>query len=93
MPAIFPGVRVLYGKKVEVLFPIRSLLIERRRAETGFDPLDGAAFIDACFLHVVEIFVAGNGAAAKFAGIDRGQEWLGLAGFNASFDEITHPER
>ena len=88
--AIFAIVRVFDAEEVEIFFPVRTLLLKRRRAETGFDPMGRAVVAEASLLHVVEVFVAGDGALAERVVADGLQKSLVVAGFHASFDEIAH---
>src|SRR5690242_16973473 len=58
VPAIFPAVRVLDFEQLEKFLPVRTLLGERRRAKTGFDPVGRAVGGEARLFEVVKIFVA-----------------------------------
>ena len=63
--------RVLDAQEVEIFFPIRSLLFQGRIAETCFNPGRNALRVDTRLPHVVQILVAGDGAAAKGALVNR----------------------
>ena len=65
--AVFAGVRVLDAKEVEVFFPIRPFFLEGSGAETDFNPGADAVWADAGLVHVVEVFIARDRAAAEGA--------------------------
>jgi hypothetical protein len=52
--------------------------------------MDGAVFSKSRLLHVVNVFIAGNGAASEGAVADGFQQNPVLSGFQASFYEVTH---
>lgn len=89
---IAAGVGVLDGEEVEVFLPVGSFFVEGRGAETRFDPMGDGVLVDACLLHVVGVFVAGDGAAAEGSGVDGGEEFAVASGFDAGFDEVAHLE-
>ena len=70
MPAILARVRVLYAQELEILFPVRLFFRQRRVAKTGFDPGGDAVVIQARFVHVINVLVAGDGTFPKRAVID-----------------------
>ena len=88
--AVFAIVRVFDAEEVEIFFPVRTLLLKRRWAETGFDPMGSAVVPEASLLHVVEVFITRDGALAEGAVADGLEEGLVVAGFHAGFDEIAH---
>ena len=90
--AIATGMGVLDADQLEILFPIGTLLGERRGAKAGFDPVRGAVLGDAGLAHVVQVFITGDGALAERAGLDRGQQRLCLSGFQTGFDQVTHED-
>lgn len=85
--------RVLHFQQIEILFPVRALLIQRRGAETGFDPMRNAILADAGLFHVVNIFVAGDGAAPQGTVANSREERFLFARFHAGFDQITHGKK
>jgi hypothetical protein len=56
--AVPARVGVLHAEQLEILFPIRSLLRERRIAKAGLNPYHDPVFVHPRMLHVVQIFVA-----------------------------------
>jgi len=68
---------VLDSEKVEILLPIRTLLVERRIAVANFDPLEPAVGELPRLVHVSFVFVTGNGAAPERAVFDRTLERFG----------------
>ena len=81
---------VFDAEKVEVFFPVRTFFSEWRDAKTGFHPVGGAVVCEARLLHVVDIFVASDGALAECAVADGAKERGVLAESDAGFDEVTH---
>jgi len=57
VPAIPAGVRVLDADQLEITFPIRAFLFQRRGTETGFDPMGSAIRGGTSLFHVVLILV------------------------------------
>ena len=84
--------RVFHTEKLEVLFPIRSLFLQRWIAETGFHPGRDAGLVDPRPLHIVLIFVAGDGTLAESLPINGVEKRVLLFGSNASSDQIAHGE-
>src|ERR1044071_7384774 len=89
MPAISTRMCVLNARQVEIFFPIRSLLGQRRIAETGLHPPRHAA-LDPGLGHVMKIFVPRDRALAESAVLYGRKERLGLIWFELCLDEITH---
>jgi len=85
-------VRVVHTEKLEVFFPIRSLFLQRRIAETGFHPSRDAGLVDPRLLHIVLILVAGDRTLAESLPIDGVEKRVLLFGSNASFDQIAHSD-
>src|SRR5688500_7798697 len=69
--AISSRVSVLDCHQLEILFPIWTLLLEGRVAETGFDPCSDSSGIHPGLFHIVLILVSGDRAAAEHLIIDR----------------------
>lgn len=81
MAAISPRVRVLCTKQVEVFFPVGPFLGQWWVTKTSLDPCCRARIVHTRLLHVVEVFVTRDRAAAEGAIIDCMQEWRFLVGF------------
>ena len=92
MAAVAPRVRVFDAEQLEVFFPIRPLFGQRRVAETGLDPSRDAAVIDPRLLHIVDVFVAGDGTFTERPSVNRAQQRPLAVGFHARFDQITHAQ-
>lgn len=90
MPTIAARVRVLHAEQLEVLFPIRTFLSERRIAKASFNPGGGALVVHPRLFHVVQIFIARDGAAAQCAIIDDPKQITFFSGFHTGFHEIPH---
>ena len=58
MPTIAAPMRVLHPDELEIFFPIRPFLRQRRIAKTGFDPGRDALTVHPRFVHIVNIFIA-----------------------------------
>jgi hypothetical protein len=56
--------RILYACEIEVLFPIRTLFLQRGRAVTDFYPASCVIFAEAGLLHIAQIFALGDGSLA-----------------------------
>ena len=67
-------VRVLNTSELEVFLPVRTLLVERRRAEAHLDPLHHAVRANSRVGHVAQVFTFGNRAAPQGPAADRGEE-------------------
>jgi hypothetical protein len=91
--AIPPRVRVFHREQVEKLFPVRTLLRERRAPKTGLDPVRHAILGHARLLHVVEVLVARDRAAPKFSVFNGLEQRAHAAGFHTRFDQATHEGR
>lgn len=87
---ITAGVRILDAEEFKVLFPIRTLLRERRGTETDFDPPRGTVLTQAGVLHVVQVFVPRDGALTQRPLGDGLQKGLFTAGFDSCFYKVTH---
>jgi len=81
---------VFHADQLEILFPIRSFLCERRIAEASFNPYRNPVFVYTRLLDVEQVLVTGNRTFPKRAVIDSVDERAFFAGFHAGFDEITH---
>jgi hypothetical protein len=90
MSTIVAGVRVLHAEKLEVLFPIRTFLSERRIAKACFNPSAHAFVVHSRLFHVLQIFIARDRAAAQRAIIDRANQITFSFGFHPGFHEIAH---
>ena len=71
VPAVSARVRVLNAQEFEIFLPIRSFFRERWIAKADLDPSRNAVFVDARLLHVLEVFVTGNGVATWVEEIGR----------------------
>src|SRR5437870_6675066 len=58
--AITAGVRILHAEQLEILFPIRTFLGERRIAKARLNPCREAVRIHPRLLHVMEVLVASD---------------------------------
>ena len=58
VPAIAARMRVLHPDELEIFFPIRPFLRQRRIAKTGFDPGRDALTVHPRLVHIMNIFVA-----------------------------------
>ena len=92
VPAITTRVRIFHTKQFKVFLPIRPFVFERWIAKTRLHPGHDAGVVHARLLHVLLIFIAGDGTLAERLLIDRAEERFLLAGSNAGFDEIAHGE-
>ena len=90
VPAIASRVRILYAEQFEILLPVRALFRERRLAEASFHPDRSSGFVYARLAHVVQIFIAGDGATPERTVVDRADERTFLARFQLCFNEIPH---
>ncbi len=90
MPAIAPGMRVFDCEQLEILLPVWPLFLERRITETCFHPVRFALVVYTRRLHIVEIFIPGDGAAAKRPVIDRIAKFAILTGPEFCSYQITH---
>ena len=90
MPAIAPRVRILYAEQFEILLPVPALFRERRLAEASFYPDRSFGFVHGRLAHVVQIFLAGDGAASERTVVDPADERTFLSGFQLCFNEIPH---
>ena len=90
VPAIASQVRILYAEQFEILLPVGALFRERRLAEASFHPDRSSGFVHARLAHVVQIFIAGDGAPPERTVVDRADERTFLARFQLCFNEIPH---
>ena len=90
VPAIFSRVGVPHADQVKILFPIRPFFIERRRAKTGFNPMHRSILTDTRLRHVVQVFVARNGAFAERSVHNRLPKNFFPPGLDSRFHQVTH---
>src|SRR5262249_35520224 len=90
VPAFSPVVRVLYFGHVEILLPIRTLLLKRRRTVANFDPPSRAIRAEPGVAHVAQVFALGDGALAQSAPCDGLEKAPFAAGFHTGAYEISH---
>ena len=64
VPTIAPRVGIFDVDELEVLLPVRPLLLEGLRTEADFHPLCASIGEESRLLHVVQVLVAGDGARA-----------------------------
>jgi hypothetical protein len=81
---------VLHFQQVEIFFPVRTFLGERRGAVAHLDPLHAAVIEPPRIGHVPEIFVAGNGSFPERSFVDGARQRICLSGFDTSGYKITH---
>jgi len=93
MPATAPGMCVLYAEQLEILFPIRAFLSERRIAKARFNPGGDTVIVYPSLLHVIHVFVACNGTFPKRAIVDCANQITFPARFHAGCHEIAHAEK
>jgi len=84
------SVRILNLDQIEIFFPIRTFLIERRIAVTDFDPLHASIVKLPSLIHVSLVLVAGNRSTSERAIFDCALKRLFLAFFDSRCDEIPH---
>ncbi len=84
--AVLAVVGLFDTDQLEIFLPIRPLFLQRRGAETGFDPMRCAIFADPRMLKIVNIFVARNGSASQRAVLDGTKQILLPPMFNPGFD-------
>jgi hypothetical protein len=90
MSAVFAIMRVFDAQQFKKAFPIRPFFSKGRGTKTGLNPKSNTVHANARVLEVVNVFVAGYRAASERTIGDGLQQLRFPAGFNASFDEITH---
>src|SRR6059058_642742 len=83
-------VGVLHAQQLEILFPVRPLLVERYIAEADLDPADRAVVAQAGIGHVAEIFVARHRTATESTVLDCAQQRRFTAWPDAGGDEVAH---
>src|ERR1700757_2241977 len=82
--ALAAVVRILHASQVEVLFPVRPLLLQRSRAVADFHPARGLVRTEPRVLHVSQIFAFCNRSLPQRLLLD-GLEQISLTtGFYAS---------
>ena len=84
------GVRIFDAEQLKVLFPVRTLLRERRGTKTDFDPPRSTVLTHAGVVHVVQVFIARDGALTQRPIGDALQKGLFTAGFNSCLYQVTH---
>ena len=88
--AIPSRMRVLHLEQFKVFLPIGTFFIERSVAETHFNPARRVISCQSCLLHVMQVFVASDGAATKYAGPNRlKQRWRAIR-FDARLYQVPH---
>src|SRR5262249_39080010 len=83
-------VGILNLQELEILFPVRTLFLERREAVTNFNPLHRSILEFSGFPHVSQILVTCDISSPKRSIFDRVVEGLFLARSDFRSDEISH---
>ena len=83
-------VRIFDADQIEVFLPVRSLFLERNPAEANLHPMRNAVVRYPRLLHIPEILVARDGAAAEPAIFNRPEQSLLFAGLHSCFHQISH---
>ena len=84
------AVRIFDAEQLKVPFPVRTLLRERRGTKTDFDPPRSTVLTHAGVVHVVQVFIARDGALTQRPIGDALQKGLFTAGFNSCLYQVTH---
>ena len=84
------GMCVLYAEQLEILFPVRAFLSERRIAKACLNPGGDTLIIYPSLLHVVHVFVACDGTFPKRSVFDCAKKRGILSRFYLSFNQIAH---
>jgi hypothetical protein len=90
VPAIFSIVRILHVQQLKILFPIRSLFLQRSCAKACLHPMRRPILSYARILHVVNIFVPSDRAFSQRTVLHRFQECLFAPLLHTCFDQIPH---
>ena len=93
VPARAAGMGVLNAEQLEILFPIRAFLSERRIAKARFNSGGDTVIVYPSLLHVIHVFVACNGTFPKRAIVDCANQITFPARFHAGCHEIAHAEK
>ena len=88
--AILTIVCVFNFEQVEILLPVRAFLREWRGTKAGLNPMSISVDRQACVLHVMDIFVAGDRATSNRRVLNILEKCLFAARLKARFDEVTH---
>src|SRR5262245_14654908 len=83
-------VGILNFQEIEILFPVRTFLIERCGTVADLHPLHPAVGQLTCFFHVPLVLISSDGASPERAIVDGTFESLFFAFFYFCCDEITH---
>src|SRR5262249_35974572 len=81
---------ILNFQKIEVLFPVRTLFLQRRRTVTNLNPLNAPILELPRFRHVSEVFVSRDRSSTKRFLLDRALEHFFSAGLHFGGNEISH---
>ena len=90
MAAISSRMSVLHLQQFKIFLPVRPFFIQRRGAETGFNPVSDALLVEPGVPQIVNVFFSRNRAAAQRPignGVEQG---LFASGFESSLHQITH---
>jgi hypothetical protein len=88
--ALAPVMRVLHFDQLEELFPIRPLLLERRRTVANLDPADLFSLRLPRLTHIPEVLASGNGSSPQASVFDRLKQGLFASGLDARSYQVTH---
>jgi len=84
---------VLYAEQLEILFPIRTFLSERRIAKARLNPGGDTLMTYPSLLHVAQVFVASDGTFPKRSVFDRAKKRGILSRFYPSLNQIAHDRK
>ena len=85
VPAVFSRMSVFDTDEIEIFLPIRTFLLERDSAETGFYPVRRAVLRNSGLFHVMQVFISGDRAASQRAVGNGLKQWCGATGFKPCF--------
>jgi hypothetical protein len=89
IPALPPIMRILHARQFEILFPIRPLFLQRRRAITDLNPSGDAVSPGPRIAHVAQIFAPGDRAPSERPIVDSAKQSGFPARPNARSHQIT----
>jgi cyclase len=90
IPALPAIVCVLNACQLEVLFPVRPLFLQRRRAVTNLDPSGEAIGADPGITHVAQVFTPGYRTPSQRSIVDGAKQDILTPGPDSRSHQIPH---
>src|ERR1700756_2778537 len=91
--ALAAVVGVLNSDQFEILFPVRTLFLQRSWTVTDFDPASAVVGGKLGMVHIAQVFAFGDRTSAKRAALDAFKQGALKTGFDSGPNQVSHAYR